>query len=354
MKKYISILIVLCSLTWIIVFAHPGRTDSNGGHWVRTEGWGYEVGTYHYHNGGSSSGQSSSSSASSSYSYPFIKETEPKSDEPEEKTYIPANDIQVSEIPEISSSVNISETTEEASDVQIAETTEPPSDSEAISDVSLEYIEPKKNAEAKPKIKKEVETEFSGFDFLEDWEPTYNYSKARKVYEQKQKQKKSSYILIILFLCILPVMIWSSYSYVKEKMQEKKRSVSSPSLSNPHPKLNVIDEYQLVQSIKENLSEKQQALIPEGTAIDENGLPYLINRQYGYGRLYNAFVTKSGNHYHRSRCPEILGHKKKCIHRYDAIKSYQPCLRCKPLRHVDDWYLEYIEIEMTKNNIKQK
>ena len=52
MKKYISILIVLCSLTWIIVFAHPGRTDSNGGHWVRKEGWGYEVGTYHYHNDG--------------------------------------------------------------------------------------------------------------------------------------------------------------------------------------------------------------------------------------------------------------------------------------------------------------
>ena len=56
---------VLCSLTWIIAFAHPGRTDSNGGHWVRTEGWGYEVGTYHYHDG-SSAGQSSSSSSFSS------------------------------------------------------------------------------------------------------------------------------------------------------------------------------------------------------------------------------------------------------------------------------------------------
>jgi hypothetical protein len=56
---------VLCSLTWIIAFAHPGRTDSNGGHWVKTEGWGYEVGTYHYHDG-SSAGQSSSSSSFSS------------------------------------------------------------------------------------------------------------------------------------------------------------------------------------------------------------------------------------------------------------------------------------------------
>ena len=33
----------------ITVFAHPGRTDKNGGHSVSAQGWGYEVGTYHYH-----------------------------------------------------------------------------------------------------------------------------------------------------------------------------------------------------------------------------------------------------------------------------------------------------------------
>ncbi len=43
-------------------FAHPGRTDSKGGHWNR------KTGTYHYHNGGGSS--SNSSSQSSSYSAP--------------------------------------------------------------------------------------------------------------------------------------------------------------------------------------------------------------------------------------------------------------------------------------------
>jgi TonB family protein len=34
------------------VSAHPGRTDGRGGHRVRTSGWGYPVGSYHYHNGG--------------------------------------------------------------------------------------------------------------------------------------------------------------------------------------------------------------------------------------------------------------------------------------------------------------
>jgi hypothetical protein len=87
MKKYISILIVLCSLTWLIAFAHPGRTDENGGHWVKTEGWGYEVGTYHYHNDGYQSNHSDSynSSSTSSISPKIEKNTEPQKIEESEE-----------------------------------------------------------------------------------------------------------------------------------------------------------------------------------------------------------------------------------------------------------------------------
>ncbi len=78
---------ILCTCLFLSVFvlsmdvhAHPGRTDSNGGHYCRTncEKWGYEYGEYHYHNGGSSSsssssnknsGSSSSSSSTSTNSY---------------------------------------------------------------------------------------------------------------------------------------------------------------------------------------------------------------------------------------------------------------------------------------------
>lgn len=50
------------------VSAHPGRTDSNGGHTCRTncEKWGLEYGEYHYHNGGGSSKSKSNSSKSKS------------------------------------------------------------------------------------------------------------------------------------------------------------------------------------------------------------------------------------------------------------------------------------------------
>lgn len=61
MKKIsLGIIIILVSLP-LIVFAHPGRTDKNGGHYNR------KTGEYHYHNSGYSS-YSSSTTQQSSYS----------------------------------------------------------------------------------------------------------------------------------------------------------------------------------------------------------------------------------------------------------------------------------------------
>lgn len=51
LRKKIALFIMALNLgiTSVSVYAHPGRTDGRGGHAVNTEGWGYEVGTYHYH-----------------------------------------------------------------------------------------------------------------------------------------------------------------------------------------------------------------------------------------------------------------------------------------------------------------
>ncbi|MNW23632.1 Protease inhibitor precursor [compost metagenome] len=66
-KRWLSASLVLVLLLMVssTAFAHPGRTDSKGGHYCRTNcaKWGLKNGEYHYHNGGSSSvsGKSSSS-----------------------------------------------------------------------------------------------------------------------------------------------------------------------------------------------------------------------------------------------------------------------------------------------------
>lgn len=47
--KTISLALIMTLLISVTSFAHPGRLDSKGGHYVRTAGWGYPVGSYHYH-----------------------------------------------------------------------------------------------------------------------------------------------------------------------------------------------------------------------------------------------------------------------------------------------------------------
>ena len=57
MKRFFIILLLLLLLFTVTASSHPGRTDSNGGHWDRKEG------TYHYHSG-EHAGESSLSSFS--------------------------------------------------------------------------------------------------------------------------------------------------------------------------------------------------------------------------------------------------------------------------------------------------
>lgn len=70
MGKYLlSSLIGMCCIILLlpsIISAHPGRTDSNGGHVCRTncEKWGLEYGEYHHHNGGGSKSNNSTGSSS--------------------------------------------------------------------------------------------------------------------------------------------------------------------------------------------------------------------------------------------------------------------------------------------------
>lgn len=51
MRKLITLTLAFSLLLATPSLAHSGRTDGLGGHYVRTAGKGYPVGTYHYHRG---------------------------------------------------------------------------------------------------------------------------------------------------------------------------------------------------------------------------------------------------------------------------------------------------------------
>ncbi|MGJ7922004.1 YHYH domain-containing protein [Neobacillus sp. LXY-4] len=73
MKRVLFLTCIFIATLGLSVQAHPGRTDSNGGHTCRTNcgDWGLSSGEYHYHNGGGSTSTSTSteSTATSTTSY---------------------------------------------------------------------------------------------------------------------------------------------------------------------------------------------------------------------------------------------------------------------------------------------
>ncbi|MED0670393.1 thermonuclease family protein [Aneurinibacillus aneurinilyticus] len=76
MKKILALILMLGLVAApLSAFAHPGRTDANGGHTCRTNcaKWGLKDGEYHYHNGGSSTKTTSS---------PTTKATQPSATKP--------------------------------------------------------------------------------------------------------------------------------------------------------------------------------------------------------------------------------------------------------------------------------
>ncbi|MBE7049337.1 MAG: hypothetical protein E7394_01020 [Ruminococcaceae bacterium] len=94
--------------------------------------------------------------------------------------------------------------------------------------------------------------------------------------------------------------------------------------------------------------------IPDNVSIGMDGLPYIKTREYGYGKRFNAFITKNSDCYHRSKCSTIRFRKKTVMHRYTAMKIYKPCARCKPIDYVDNWYKIYLEQQKQPNKIGEK
>ncbi|MGI2748930.1 YHYH domain-containing protein [Bacillus cytotoxicus] len=70
MKKQVRKLFLTTSVALLVapvsVYAHPGRTDANGGHTCRTncEKWGLQYGEYHYHNKSASNNTTNSTTSS--------------------------------------------------------------------------------------------------------------------------------------------------------------------------------------------------------------------------------------------------------------------------------------------------
>lgn len=236
MKRLITISIIILLLP-LVVIAHPGSLDSNGGHYNR------KTGEYHYHSGEHQYGSSSSTTQTYYSSTP-------------KPTVTP---------------------------------TQTPATKQAVATT----VEPKER-----------------------------FSLGWKIF-----------CFICLFLCLgfpgifiliaLGSWVMEGFMFIINWIKEKICNGKSITAVQTQP-------------------QKKTAIIPNGYVIGPDGLPYKSNREYGWGREFNVFVTNNGKHFHRSRCKIVKGKKKKLMHRYTAIfKKYTPCAYCNPKNRIDDWYLKY-------------
>lgn len=100
MRKFFYLFVIMLSCLALmlpsIANAHPGRTDSNGGHtcYTNCEKWGLEYGEYHYHNDGDSS---TSNSESNSNTDTKSESNTNSSPEPKSNSYTNSNSKSTSE-----------------------------------------------------------------------------------------------------------------------------------------------------------------------------------------------------------------------------------------------------------------
>lgn len=170
-------------------------------------------------------------------------------------------------------------------------------------------------------------------------------AKGKKELEIQRKILNNSYFTFMLdFSSINKLELRKIDKILKSDMDSLQLKSLTPSLPTLVPRLNTS-----TANTNKTTTTSQSSIIPAGVAIGKDGLPYVKMREYGYGKRFNAFVTKYSDCYHRSKCSTIRFHKKILMHRYEALKLYRPCTICKPVDHIERWYKQYLE-----NNNQQK
>lgn len=314
MKKRIRIVIALMLLTVpICVVAHPGKTDSNGGHHDYDNVSG--LGSYHYHHG-----------------YP---------------AHLHENGICPYDYDD-----QTDHSTDSTSNSITGKTLKPyykPSYYSAYSeygnyDVYLSYgiFHLPGCPEAKPNgFTKPLDEVTAGYDPCTYCKPL-KYS-SYEVFEEKElgrkpdesdtQVKKGHHSTDILLYSTGGIAcLYGGYQILMNKKKKKARDTKSK------------NEYDYYFSCYAFYNPEDFVDIPKGTYI-KDGLPCSSGSE-PYG-IYTAYVTKKGNKYHRrescSKSPYL--HKTNLV---NAMRLYDPCKRCVNCLPDLSWYKEYLRIKRIK------
>lgn len=174
-------------------------------------------------------------------------------------------------------------------------------------------------------------------------------------------------LLAIIAVCLTVLTVIAYDNYVKNKgvnqndgqtkEMDASQSTKSANTSDNRVKKSSANEKKKTDSARRTTKKMKWrdkmldiSMIPSTVELDRQTLlPKKINRKYGFGRQFNTFVVESDyTLYHRSTCTQIKNSKKKLVHRYIAVCKTTPCPHCNPLNFIDDWYMNFLNVNFKK------
>ena len=310
MKKYICIGITFILLVLpIVAYAHPGRTDSNGGHHDYNNVSG--LGSYHYHHGypahlhengicpydydDQTNHESNSNSNSSASSYDATYQPETYAEYGNYDVYLSSGKFHLPGCPKA----------------------KPNGFTRSLSKVTIGY-------EPCPYCKP---LKYSSYEKFEEQELGKGQE---EIPDSENERPHSSNFLLYGFGGV--ICICAGYRYFSKRKKNKKLTDKEQ------------NEYNYYFSCYAFYEPEDFVDIPKGTYI-KDGLPCSSgNGPYG---IYTAYVTKKGKKYHRrescSKSPYL--HTTNLVY---AMRLYGPCKRCVNCLPDLSWYKEYIRIKQIK------
>ena len=328
-------------------YAHPGRTDSNGGHYNRS------TGEYHYHHGypehqhpngvcpydfddktGDSSGTSSyRSNTSSSYRSNTSRTTTNRTVSPKPSTDTSLLENLENENASLRKDLenlqkNYSNLTDENFRLMLG-----------IVGITLISIflafKMKRHISALEKENKELTSKVAQLQessLLDDI----------KKLEQDKKYLESQNQSLDMRVIRLEERMESQNNYLRGHISKQKKKLSTQTTQ-----YNILTKNLYLSPDKRLLTQEEclkEAGVPKGVTFDKDLLPhYFVNPTVE--RNFYVYISKGGTHYHRT--PMCSGAWMR-VHLFSVCNKYTPCERCVPYKarnyRIPAWYYKYISL----------
>lgn len=137
-----------------------------------------------------------------------------------------------------------------------------------------------------------------------------------------------------------------SQKQLQKKINRQNRELKRKEQQEEHEKIVQQQKLMLIQKYSKPIS--QLCDIPDGIAVGSDGLPYEVGKSE-WGELYTVYRAPHGKAYHRKGCNAYATTP---IHILAVPRSLSPCKICKPVIPDVKWLKEYHRVMKIQEQLK--